>query len=293
MKLLEQINPAQLPNTPIRLAFFDLDGTLVNAAGYISGSTRHAIKELQQSDVFTALASGRPYFGCRTEAEALQITAPSLFYSGALIITPGTEEVLFESSIDPLELGPLLEAVRRESLYCELYTRNAYFAEARSSLADDHFEYLKCYPHLRNLQEVIEKEHILKVVLVSDTPEREEKIRSLASKFPSLHFAYSKGAAHPHILFGNITNPKASRETGFQIITSKLQVNPHQVIAFGDADADIPFLKLAGYGIAMANASPAVQREAKFVTKSVEEDGVAFALDMLRTRWEKPGRKSL
>jgi len=38
-------------------------------------------------------------------------------------------------------------------------------------------------------------------------------------------------------------------------------------------------LKLAGMGVAMANAAPEVRAEADYVTLSNEEDGVAAALE--------------
>jgi hydroxymethylpyrimidine pyrophosphatase-like HAD family hydrolase len=37
-------------------------------------------------------------------------------------------------------------------------------------------------------------------------------------------------------------------------------------------------LKQAGMGVAMGNADPEVQKYADFVTKSIEEDGVEYAL---------------
>ena len=50
-------------------------------------------------------------------------------------------------------------------------------------------------------------------------------------------------------------------------------------MCFGDEHNDLSMLKLAGIGVAMANAAPEVRAEADYVTLSNEEDGVAAAIE--------------
>lgn len=58
-----------------------------------------------------------------------------------------------------------------------------------------------------------------------------------------------------------------------------LGISPKEMMAFGDGYNDISMLKLAGMGIAMANAAPEVRAEADYVTLSNEEDGIAYAIE--------------
>lgn len=51
------------------------------------------------------------------------------------------------------------------------------------------------------------------------------------------------------------------------------------MIAFGDGYNDLSMLRLAGIGVAMANAAPEVRAEADFVTLSNDEDGIAHYLE--------------
>ena len=52
-----------------------------------------------------------------------------------------------------------------------------------------------------------------------------------------------------------------------------------EIAACGDGLNDISMIQYAGLGIAMANAQEAVKRVCDFVTKSNEEEGVAYAID--------------
>ena len=50
-------------------------------------------------------------------------------------------------------------------------------------------------------------------------------------------------------------------------------------MAFGDGFNDIGMLGYAGIGVAMGNAADAVKASADYVTASVEEGGIAGALE--------------
>ena len=76
--------------------------------------------------------------------------------------------------------------------------------------------------------------------------------------------------------------PRAiNKGQGILDICRALQMQPEEVVAFGDAENDIPMLRAAGVGVAMGNADPAVKAAADMVTLSNNEDGIAFALDQL------------
>ena len=55
-------------------------------------------------------------------------------------------------------------------------------------------------------------------------------------------------------------------------------ISRDECMAFGDGGNDIPMLEYAGVGVAMGNAKEDVQAKADFITKSVDDDGVAYAL---------------
>ena len=46
----------------------------------------------------------------------------------------------------------------------------------------------------------------------------------------------------------------------------------------GDSGNDYPMLKAAGFAVAMGNAEEKIKAAADFVTKTNEEDGVAYAI---------------
>ena len=49
-------------------------------------------------------------------------------------------------------------------------------------------------------------------------------------------------------------------------------------LAIGDANNDLPMLHAAGFTVAMKNGEEIFKKSADFITKSIDEDGLAFAL---------------
>jgi hydroxymethylpyrimidine pyrophosphatase-like HAD family hydrolase len=64
-------------------------------------------------------------------------------------------------------------------------------------------------------------------------------------------------------------------------------MTPAEVIAFGDAENDIPMLRAAGMGVAMGNAAQPVKDAADLITDTNNNDGIAVALTQLLYTAEK------
>ncbi len=72
-----------------------------------------------------------------------------------------------------------------------------------------------------------------------------------------------------------------TKATGLAIAARRLKVTAARTIAFGDMPNDIPMLRWAGYGVAMANAHEELKAVADEVTASNEDDGIAAVLERL------------
>ena len=78
-----------------------------------------------------------------------------------------------------------------------------------------------------------------------------------------------------------VSAPGVTKASGVAMVAERLSVAAKDIAAFGDMPNDIPMLKMAGRGVAMANAHPAVLAAADEVTVSNVDDGVAVVLE----RW--------
>ncbi len=278
--VLTEADKDKYRNLDIRLAFFDIDGTIVNAAGRISEPTAFAINNFKGCKRLIALASGRPYFAAKKICAKLQINAPSVFFSGSLIVDPLSGSTLKETPLELNEIEPILKFARAHKLYLEAYTANDFFVENLGHFAEIHSSYMDKMPNQIDLDDLIHSYPILKLVLCADNSKDRAQLDSFLAAQP-IALGVGYGAAHPSISFFNCTNKNASRLAALEFILEKVNLSSSQAAAFGDGEADLPFITQVGFGVAMGNAPEAVRNNAPFVTASVEADGVALALGLL------------
>ena len=59
----------------------------------------------------------------------------------------------------------------------------------------------------------------------------------------------------------------------------KCNIKQSEVIAIGDADNDLEMINYAGLGVAMENATDILKQQAKYITTSNNNDGVANVIE--------------
>ena len=86
-----------------------------------------------------------------------------------------------------------------------------------------------------------------------------------------------------------ISYKDCGKHTGAKFLLDHLGLEREGLAAFGDADNDADLLRFAGCGIAVANATPECRLAADYVTKSNDQDGVAYGIYSLLDGKEMEG----
>ncbi len=266
----------------LRMVCFDIDGTIVDSRHEVSERSTEVFRFLKDRNIQIGIASGRPLFGVRKLLETYAFDGPCSLFAGALLLDPTSEAVLYECPLTPEQAGIISALCTEHGLYYELYTKDAFFVDLPDHpYTDIHEEYVSARPQrLAQMAEVFD-ETLYKGLVVIPRADQSEVTRVLCESLPGCSVACSPGAAHREIMFVNITSAHKSRRDTFAAITKHMGIEAKNVLAFGDGETDIQFLSAAGIGIAMGKAPPQVVQAANFVTRSVDEDGVAVAIEHL------------
>ncbi len=76
----------------------------------------------------------------------------------------------------------------------------------------------------------------------------------------------------------HLTDPTVNKGLSFKLVANDMGLNTDDIIAIGDSENDIDFLKVAGLKVAVANADNKLKKMADYVTHKEYGDGVAEAL---------------
>lgn len=276
----QSIRFATPPPTPIRLALFDVDGTLLDADGNLSSRLKSQMQRIRRLGVKTAIASGRPCFAADWLLQELALQDAGMFCTGAHVYDPLLKQTLITTFIDPEVNRKLLSLLRTRPVYYELYTEDAYFYETPIApvIRKDHAKHLRAVPVKEDLLLRAERGGVLKYLLGAPGSEGLDLIRELEAACPELHFAYAQFPPHPDWTFASAVSHSVCKRTTFNWLLDHYGVKSDEVVSFGDSHSDMAFLSLAGHGVAMGNAPESVKQVARWVTDPCWEDGVSNAL---------------
>ncbi len=263
-----------------RLIAMDLDGTLNNDEKRITPVTRAALMAAQEAGIRLALASARPSPGLYRERDVLRMGEHGgvlMSYNGGRIVDAATGKVLFETSMPFDEARRVLRALEALPVTPILDDGRQFYVTDRSGFKVEY----ECRNNGMNCDEVENLADFLNFapvkILMSVDPGRISGVQAqIAALLPEDLTVVQTAAFYLEVIPRSINKGQGVRD-----ICRALNLRPEEVIAFGDAENDIPMLRAAGVGVAMGNADAAVKAAADLVTLSNNEDGIAAALARL------------
>lgn len=263
-----------------KLIAMDLDGTLSNDQKIITEKTRMALMRAQEQGIRLALASARPSPGLYRERDVLRLQdyqGVLMSYNGGRIVDAATNAVLFETAMDLQQTRQVLRALEGLPVTPILDDGAQFYVTDRNS-------YQVAYECRNNGMQCVEVENLadfisfapIKILMSVDPQMISNVQKQVALILPSQLHVVQTAPFYLEVIPNAINKGR-----GIQEICRALNVKPSEVIAFGDAENDIPMLQTAGVGVAMGNAAEQVKAAADMVTASNNQDGIAAALELL------------
>src|SRR6185437_6847206 len=77
----------------------------------------------------------------------------------------------------------------------------------------------------------------------------------------------------------HITHKDATKKHALEELLKLENLAKENIMAVGDANNDLPLFEVAGFKVAMGNGSDRLKEAADYITDSVEEDGLAKAIE--------------
>lgn len=269
-----------------RLVASDVDGTLLDPTDQISERTRAAVHRVVAAGVPFVLVTGRPPRWIPPIAEQLGHAGPAVCANGAVLYDAATDQVSYTVTLDPVQLRNAADVVATAlpgaKLAVELPTGCAAVNGAGQFLAEP--GYTHPWPGADAVDAprdvVLGRPAIKLLVRQSDASSD-----VMAAAVRELLGARSRGQLDVTFSTGygllELSAPGVTKGTGLARLAGELGIAPADVLALGDMPNDLSMLRWAGYGVAMANAHPAVLEAADEITVGNSEDGLALVLE----RW--------
>lgn len=268
----------------IKVILLDIDGTLTNSKKEISPRTKEALLKAQEQGITLALCSGRTDNGLMRYAKELDmIHHNGLFvcFNGGKVMNCQTNEVLFNQTMNIQTIKAILNHLKQfdvqpvitngKYMYVtDVFKNEIHVPETFNVLQYESRSngYLLC--EVDDLAEFVDFE-VNKILTYGEPEYLKEHYLEMSEPFKDTLNSMFTAPFYFEYTDKGIDKAKAIQES--------FPFKPEEMIAFGDAQNDISMLSYAGIGVAMANATDETKAIADFITKSNDEDGIAYVLE--------------
>ena len=258
----------------IRLVLSDVDGTLVTKEKELAPSSVAAVGRLHEAGILFAVTSGRPPRGMSMLVEPLALTTPIAAFNGGLLASPELE-VLEEHTIPDRLVPSAIELLTSFGLSVWVYRENDWL------ILDPKGPHVEREAHTVRFEPLVvdsfdgRTTEIAKIVGVSD----DHDVVAAAAERANDELGDDVSASRSQPYYVDVTHPQANKGAVVRYLARRYDLPPEEIATIGDMPNDVLMFAHSGLSIAMGNADREVQRAARRVTTSNDDDGFANAVE--------------
>lgn len=256
-----------------KLLAVDIDGTLLNSEGLLTDNTKNRIRQAIEKNVVFVICTGRPIQGVTDLNDEIGYDLPYITYNGAMIVMGKSKEILYEKSLNKEYANKIYNYGEQNGITIIIWANNKLYVNKinEKSLEYGSLTNTECN-EISSLDQI--PYEITKMLWFDEHEilmKHYDNMKDLFCNDINIHFS------RPYFL--EFVDKNATKGLAIEKLCDYYGFNYNETIAIGDGENDLSMIRSAGLGVAMENAPMEVQKAAKYVTKSCDQDGVAFVIE--------------
>ncbi|EOL45466.1 cof-like hydrolase [Enterococcus phoeniculicola] len=252
-----------------RLFAFDIDGTLLDSNKEALDSTREALEILRRKGHLVTIATGRSRFHAQEVLRDLEFNNYVLCNGAAAFLD---HQQVYQNLLDREELDTFVEEANElaiDTAYVGLDTAK----RSTSNNLELMDEAMKSFGGtLPEMDEYFVEEQDVYQALAFYNRSFDQRFKDKYKKIRFVRWHENSVDVVPY---------NGSKATTLLNLAKRVGIKNEDIISFGDGENDREMLRSSGIGVAMGNAMPEIQAEAKLVTDTNDNDGIWKALKEL------------
>ncbi len=259
-----------------KLIAFDLDGTLLNSQKEISPNNNSALHEMAAGGLEIVLASGRLKSSIDRYTDLFSFPVSVLSLNGAAVYRHANHghELIYHASLPSEFADYLIDHAEKCGLALNYYINDRLYAinnEKNQPWIDLYFNQTHTIYNFMDSLIHFKGQKPSKIILIGPP----DVLNSQQHFFTDL-WGKSVYICRTWDYYLEFLNPSANKGLGLTSLARNFSFNMDEVIAFGDSLNDIPMLEIAGYGVAVRNASQEVKQCANRTSPWSNDDDAVF-----------------
>lgn len=272
-----------------KIAFFDVDGTLVGDSGKPTRETVSAIQTFKSHGNLAFVCTGRS----RPEIlpEIMAIGFDGIIGAGGGYISVG-DEVVHHHTMPEQDVRAMIQFFKENGIEYYLESNSGLFGSEQyaEKINETIFEYIdydkekaaalseknQWFNQLIDSfkEQTIDYGDINKISFINNTFDFNEIHNRFGQQFEMFHMTVPFFGKES----GEIAVKGNDKATAIKIVLDKLGMTQSDAISFGDANNDLAMFSACDYNVAMGNGTDELKAAADEITESADQDGIAKSL---------------
>ncbi len=250
-----------------QLIVSDVDGTLVDADQHIPALNKRAITKFERTGGRFTLATGRMPQSAQPFVDELRIRTPYIVYNGSRIVDP-SGQALYNRTLEKAAAAAALEIAGHREFTAFLYQEDRILVERIDARVkrQERKDGVACVA-VGSLEAQLSFAPT-KILFVGHIEEVPVLLQALTETLGS-----RAAVARSEPDYVEVLPPGVDKAAALRALCNTLAIELEQVMAIGDNLNDLEMLRLAGTGVAPANADPEVRAAADVVTSADNAHG--------------------
>lgn len=283
-----------------KIAFIDLDGTLLNQYGMVDEETKKILKNVMNRGIDVVIASGRPLDSIKEIAKQIESKKYFISGNGSLIYDIQNDEIIYKETIKKEKALEIIKICKENNIYFNIYTDKEIIADelkynilyyykenqnkdeqnrTKINIVEDVYKYIEetedeilkitvCDDNKSIFESILKKLKNVKVIEILEVSHMSRKLIKKGNDTIEINYYYTE-----------IMSKDTDKWNAIQYLIDKLNINKEEVVAIGDNINDKKMIENAGLGIAMKGSTKEVIEVSDYVTEQGnDENGAAKAL---------------
>lgn len=251
----------------VKIAFFDLDGTLLDNHKQITDKSKKALEYLKSKNITLVLATGRFDIYALNYAKELNTIDYIISNNGALIYDVKENTYILEEKFDNSIVRMLWDYALNNELGITLNVKEHRYSNKYSTTSEVNNTVINS----------LNDNDVYQIVFSSFD---RNKIKNLLNYLKNINIkiTYLSNAYYTNeeiSISVDITLPNISKGSAVTELMNKLDINTKDSICFGDSNNDLDMFRVCEFKVAMENGTKELKDEATHITLSNSNEGVS------------------
>ncbi len=270
----------------IKAVFVDIDATLADSNRNISETNKKEIHKCIEKGIKIILTSGRSRKETINRQKEVGTSPYTISANGADIYDIKMKKEIYSESIKKEEIRELIKYSLENKFQVRLIY-NDKVAINKKIFPDE----LHKVVSEGEMKKIVEENKIIQCVICNKNFEKQYKLKQyVENNFSEIKIINeSKKLTYPDadptdIYYCDITSKAVSKGKAVMKACEYFKIKPEEIVTIGDSKNDISMFKITPNSVAMKNATVDIKEQAKYVTLSNNENGVAAVLRKIQNK---------